>query len=237
MEMTSRISLRAADSVDHEVVRGLELEVGCCPAFDYLQSRDAELSRLPDADKNAIAGLLEGTEGRPLIGINLRPIGHMFTSGATETDLAAYTRKIEKRFEQRFAEGVLEYCRKSSMAPCFIFFPMNAIQFGLSDLLSAYRIQRILGAEVDFRVWEADASLDGVIALLRKLDVAITMRFHATIFALSQGCKVVGIDYRIGKRDKIAGLMEDVEQGEYCTRIDLLTKGWLADKLEELART
>ena len=113
---------------------------------------------------------------------------------------------------------------------------MNAIQFGSSDLLSAYRIKRLLGSDVDFRVWEADASLDGVIALLRRFDTAITMRFHAAIFALSQECKVVGIDYRIGKRDKIAGLMDDVGQGENCTRIDLLTEDWLANKLEELAK-
>ena len=61
------------------------------------------------------------------------------------------------------------------------------------------------------------------------------MRFHATIFAQSQNCKVIGIEYRIGKRDKIAGLMYDVGQGEYCTTIELLTEGWLANKPEELA--
>ena len=79
---------------------------------------------------------------------------------------------------------------------------MNAIQFGQCDLLSAYRIRRHLGSDVDFRVWQADASLDGVVSLLRRVEIAITMRFHATIFALSQECKVIGIDYRIGKRDK-----------------------------------
>jgi len=87
---------------------------------------------------------------------------------------------------------------------------------------------------VDFRVWQADASLDGVLALLRKFDIAITMRFHATIFALSQNCKVIGVDYRIGKKDKVAGLMDEFGQGENCARIDLLTDDWLAKKLEEL---
>jgi polysaccharide pyruvyl transferase WcaK-like protein len=48
---------------------------------------------------------------------------------------------------------------------------------------------------VDLRVWEADASLDGVIALLRRLDMVICMRFHATIFACQQR-RVIGIDYR-----------------------------------------
>ena len=113
---------------------------------------------------------------------------------------------------------------------------MNAIQFGSSDILSAYRLQRILGPGVDFRVWQADASLDGTVALLRRLDVAITMRFHATIFALSQNCKVIGVDYRIGKRDKVAELLDDAGQAENCARIDLLTADWLAQRLATLTR-
>jgi polysaccharide pyruvyl transferase WcaK-like protein len=113
---------------------------------------------------------------------------------------------------------------------------MNAIQFGMSDLLSAYRIQRKLGSAVDFRVWQADASLDGVLALLRRCDTTIAMRFHAAIFALSQNCKVIGIDYRIGKKDKVAGLLDDVGHGENCVRIDLLTEDWLAQKLSDLCQ-
>lgn len=235
LRMASQISLRSSDAVGHEVVQGLEYEVGHCPAFDYLQTRSSPLTRLPKSDGEDIDRLLENTEGRTIIGVNIRPIGHMYTVGATGTDVAAYTRSVEREFEKQFAEGIRKYSDTLETKPCFIFIPMNAIQFGQCDLQSAYRIQQILEPNVDFRTWEADASLDGVVALMRRIDIAITMRFHATIFALSQNCKVIGIDYRVGKKDKIAGLMDDVGQSENCTRIDLLTSGWLASRLEDLS--
>lgn len=234
VELAGQINVRTSDSAGHDVVSGLDLQVGRCPAFDYLASRDAELSRLPASERNAIEHLLAETEGRPVIGVNIRPIGHLHTIGAPDGDLEGYTRHIEDRFEKRMAAGMREFAQRSETKPCFVYFPMNAIQFGSSDILSAYRIRRALGPEVDFRVWQADASLDGVVALLRHVDIAITMRFHATIFALSQGCQVIGIDYRIGKRDKVAELLDDVGQGENCTRIDLLTSQWLAERLAAL---
>ena len=126
-----------------------------------------------------------------------------------------------------------QFHEKCRPAPCFIFFPMNAIQFGSSDLRSAYRIQRLLSEEIDFRVWQGDATLDGVLQLLRRVDVAITMRFHATIFALSQGKPVIGIDYRIGKLDKVGALLGDAGHSENCCRIDELTSDWLVGRLQE----
>lgn len=234
IEMADRITLRAADAAEHELVAGREFEVGLCPAFDYLESRGGALTRLPEVEATAIDRLLANTGGGPVIGINIRPIGYLYTHGAPDDDVAGFTRRTEAKFEQQLAEGLREYSERSASKPCFIFFPMNAIQFGMSDLRSAYRIQKLLGNAVDFRIWEADASLDGVLALIRRLDIAITMRFHATIFALSQQCKVIGIDYRIGKKDKVAGLLDDVGQGEHCARIDLLTSEWLVAKLEEL---
>ena len=114
-----------------------------------------------------------------------------------------------------------------------IFFPMNAIQFGMSDLKSAWRIMRHLKPGVDVRMWQADASLDGVVDLLRKMDVVIAMRFHAAIFALSQGCDVIGIDYVIGKKDKVNAVLTDAGKGENVCRIDDMRAPWLVDKLSE----
>jgi polysaccharide pyruvyl transferase WcaK-like protein len=88
---------------------------------------------------------------------------------------------------------------------------------------------------VDFRVWEADASLDGVVALLRRLDLVIAMRFHAAIFALSQQRRVIGIDYRVGERDKVGALLEDFGQSENCARIDQVTPEWVCGRLLALA--
>lgn len=234
IEMADRITLRAADAAEHELVADRDFEVGLCPAFDYLETRGPSLSRLPEVETAAIDKLLANTGGGPVIGINIRPIGYLYTHGAPDDDVAGFTRRTEAKFEEHLAKGLREYSERSASKPCFVFFPMNAIQFGMSDLRSAYRIQKLLGDTVDFRIWEADASLDGVLALIRRLDIAITMRFHAAIFALSQHCKVIGIDYRIGKKDKVAGLLDDVGQGEHCARIDLLTGEWLVAKLEEL---
>jgi polysaccharide pyruvyl transferase WcaK-like protein len=146
----------------------------------------------------------------------------------------SYTYEVETTFENEFAKALTEFNNSLTEKPVFVFFPMNAIQFGMSDLRSAHRILKHVGPDVDFRLWEADASLDGVVALIRRLDAVVSMRFHATIFALSQGCPVAGIDYRIGKRDKVAAVLSDAGHEEDCCRIDELTAPWLTEKLREL---
>ncbi len=57
------------------------------------------------------------------------------------------------------------------------------------------------------------------------------MRFHAAIFALSQGRRVIGLDYRPGKKDKVGSLLDELGNSENCTRIDLLTSDWLLGRL------
>jgi polysaccharide pyruvyl transferase WcaK-like protein len=226
-----RISVRTSSDAGARVVQGLDLELGRDPAFDYLETRRGTLTRLSEDDHRWIERLLRATEGRLRIGLNVRPIRHLFTAGVASHQRAAHTRFVERRFERRLAEGMQLFHARCAPPPCFVFFPMNAIQFGSSDLRSAYRLQRILAGTVDLRVWEADASLDGVLALLRSLDVVITMRFHATIFALAEKRRVIGIDYRIGKRDKVGDLLEDCGQSENCRRIDELTSEWLFERL------
>jgi polysaccharide pyruvyl transferase WcaK-like protein len=213
------------------VVRGLDPVIGRDPAFDYLETRPVELNRITDSERRWIDDLVQETSGRALVGINLRPIRHLYTVADSGQDPVEHTQYIESRFEDRLAEGMRQFDNASITRPCFVFFPMNAIQFGMSDLRSAYRISRRLGKDVDFRVWETDASIDGVVELLRRLDVVITMRFHATIFSLAQNRPVVGIDYRVGKRDKVAALLDDFDQSGNCTRIDLLSADWLCERL------
>ena len=235
VNMAMRISVRTSDDGRQGLVRGLNPEVSPDPAFDYIATRTAKLTRLPELDRRGIENLLQGTAGRLLVGVNLRPIRHLYTVGTSEQNRVEYTRFIESRFEQRFAEGLRQVDKASSAKPCFVFFPMNAIQFGLSDLRSAYRIKRLLGNNVEFRIWESDASLEGVVALLRRLDIVISMRFHATIFALAQGRPVIGIDYRIGTRDKVAALLSDVDQSINCSRIDEMSADWLFERLSALS--
>jgi polysaccharide pyruvyl transferase WcaK-like protein len=234
VELATRLAVRTADDGRQREVRDLEPEVGRDPAFEYLAARPAELTRLSHADRRWIDRLLDGTEGRPRIGVNIRPIRHLYTVGAGGADADAFTRATESRFEAQLAQALRRFHDEVEPKPCFVFYPMNAIQFGLSDLRSAYRIARCLRGNVEFRVWEGDASVDGVVALLRRLDIIVAMRFHATIFALAQERPVIGIDYRIGKRDKVASLLGDFEQNENCTRIDELTADWLCGRLRAL---
>lgn len=236
VRMAERISVRTSTDANHRLMKGLPVEVGRDPAFDYLATRGPELTRQRELDRQWIERLLRDTDGRPLIGVNLRPIRHLFTVGVAVGQRAEYTRLVETRFEAALAEGMRRFHLARAAAPCFVFFPMNAIQFGMSDLRSAYRLQRALGPDVDFRVWEADASLDGVVALLRRLDIVISMRFHATIFALAQRRRVIGIDYRVGERDKVGALLDDFGQSENCSRIDEMTSDWLFQRLSALAR-
>jgi polysaccharide pyruvyl transferase WcaK-like protein len=236
VRMARSITLRTRADNETRLVRHLDREVGHDPAFDYLATRPAVLTRLRDSDRNWLDVLLENAADTLTVGVNLRPIRPFFTEGVPAPRRLAHTRAVEQRFERQLAEGLREFSRTSNKPPRFIFFPMNAIQAGMSDLRSAYRLFRLLGGEIDFRVWEGDASLDGVISLLRRLDIVISMRFHATIFALSQGCRVIGVDYRIGERDKVAALLEDFGQADNCRRIDQLTADWLASRLSILSR-
>ena len=234
VKLADRISIRVRDDAGRAVIEGCEIEIGRDPAFDYLETRGEVLTRLPGHEPAEIDALLAGTEGRPLIGINVRPIGSLFTEAPEGRDPEEYTREVEDRFEREFAEGLNAYAQASGADPVFVFFPMNAIQFGMSDLRSAWRIMQHLAPGTDFRVWQADASLDGVVALLRRMDTVISMRFHGAIFALAQGRQVIGIDYRIGKRDKVAAVLADAGCEENCARIDELRAGWLAGKLTKL---
>ncbi|SLN75912.1 polysaccharide pyruvyl transferase family protein [Ruegeria meonggei] len=239
VKLADRITIRVRDDARREIIRGCDIEIGRDPAFDYLETRAETLTRLPIHEPAQIATLLAGTAGRPVIGINIRPIGHLFTPAEPGRDPAARTRAVEDRCERELALGLMDYARQTGTDPCFLFFPMNAVQFGMSDLRSAWRIMQHLEPGTDFRIWQADASLDGVVALLRRMDTVIAMRFHAAIFALSQGRPVIGIDYRIGKRDKVAAVLTDAGVEENCRRIDELRADWLSERLQAIcpART
>ncbi len=235
VRVAQRISVRTSADAGSALMRGLAPEIGRDPAFDYLATRGTRLTRLRAQDREWIERLLQDTRGRLLVAMNLRPIRHLFTVGGPARKRAEYTRLMETQCEQELAAGMHRFHLVCAVPPCFVFFPMNAIQFGMSDLRSAYRVKRLLHADVDFRTWQADAGLDGVVALLRRVNIVITMRFHATIFALAQQRRVIGIDYRVGQRDKVGDLLADFEQSENCRRIDEIEADWLCGRLSALA--
>ncbi len=234
INMADRITIRTRDDAARRLVKGCDLEIGRDPAFDYLETRGKSLSRLRAEEPGQINELLKDASGRRIIGVNIRPIGHAFTPPASSRDPVTYTAEVQDQFEQEFAAGLEAWAATQDSAPVFVFFPMNAIQFGMSDLRSAHRIGAHLKAQTDYRVWEADVSLDGAVALIRRCDAVVSMRFHATIFALSQNIPTLGIDYRIGKRDKVAAVLSDAGFPDNVIRIDQLDASWLIEKLTTL---
>ncbi len=234
VRLASSVSVRTSRDAEAAIMQGVPVQIGRDPAFDYLATRPEQLTRFPESDRRFAERLLEDTEGRLLIGINLRPIRHTYTVSNGGSDGADYTRAVVSGFEAAFARGLRRFHRSCARPPCFVFFTMNGIQFGSSDLRSAYRLKHLLGADVDFRVWEADPSLDAVVSVLRRMDAVVAMRFHGAIFALSQDRPLIGIDYRIGKDDKLHALLGDLGQSENCVRVDLFREEWLLGRLTKL---
>ena len=225
LESASRISVRTSASARHPLMAGLAADVGRDPAFDYLEERD-QLDRLPTGEVEAIDRLLAGTEKSLKIGINLRPTLDQWR------DLSDLTRDtVDPAFMEKLAEALVTFARSSKRSVTYVFFPMNAIQLGMSDLSAAYELGRALKGQVDLRVWEADASLDGVIHLLRRLNAAMAMRFHASIFAVTQKVPLIGLDYFAGAGGKVSELLADLGRPEDACTVGRFDPQWLIERL------
>ena len=206
-------------------MRSFAAEVGRDPAFDYLEQHKV-LDRLPEAEAAAVDALLDGTNGSLKIGINLRPTSDRWS------DLSDLSQdSVDPAYMIKLAEALTAYDRASKRPVTFIFFPMNAIQLGMSDLSAAYELQRAVKGSIDLRVWEADASLDGVVHLLRRLDAAIAMRFHASIFAVTQNLPLIGLDYFAGNGGKVSELLSDLGRPEDASTVARFTPEWLIERL------
>lgn len=225
-----RLSVRTSGAAKHPVLRRLAVETGRDPAFDYLESR-SRLTRLTEAEQASVERLLEGTEGRVLIGLNIRPIRHEWSKQGKD-----FSRDAEEGFNQRLSEAMVSVAAAASRPVTWVFFPMNPIQLGSSDLAAAWRLHRLVGGRADLRVWEADPDVDGVLHLLRRLDGAVAMRFHAAIFCLSQGVPTIGIDYYPGQGGKVEQLFHDFGLDGDVRRIDTADADWMRDRLARLAR-
>jgi polysaccharide pyruvyl transferase WcaK-like protein len=223
------LSVRTSGAARHPVLRGLEVQTGRDPAFDYLESR-GRLTRLTGTEQASVERLLEGTEGRVLIGLNIRPIRHEWSHQGKD-----FSRDAEEGFNLRLSEVMAAVSAAAPRPVTWVFFPMNPIQLGSSDLAAAWRLHRLVGARADLRVWEADPDVDGVLHLLRRLDGAVAMRFHAAIFCLSQGVPTIGIDYYPGQGGKVEQLFHDFGLGDDVRRIDTSDADWMRDRLARLA--
>jgi len=229
--LATSLSVRTSGAARQPELRGLDARVENDPAFTYLESRGPDLSALSmlrSRDRREVDSLLRGAENKFKVGINLRPMRHLW-SPRGETS----SRRAEAQCLEGIAEALALVGQK--IPTRYVFFPMNPIQLGGSDLLSAWQLHKLLGRDVDFQVWQGDPEIDGLLYLLRRLDAAVTMRFHACIFALSQGLPTLGIDYYPHAGGKVEELFADRALPGNVTRVDILEARWLADKLEGIA--
>jgi polysaccharide pyruvyl transferase WcaK-like protein len=104
----------------------------------------------------------------------------------------------------------------------------------MSDLSSAYRLQESVGPGTDYRIWEADPDVDGVLYLLRRVNAALAVRFHACIFAISQGVPTIGVDYYPGDGGKVSELMTDLGHMNDIRVMGEVTPEWLCERFAAL---
>jgi polysaccharide pyruvyl transferase WcaK-like protein len=220
-----RIAVRTSGAAQYPILEQIEVSTGQDPAFDYLATR-GELNRLVDRDRETADALLEDIEDHIIVGINLRPIRHL----RNHPD-EAYSRTLEERLFQHLAVAMTDYARLAPAPVTYVFFPMNLIQDGCSDLAAAWHLHRLLHKGLDLRIWEAAPDIDATLYLLRKLDMVLTTRFHACIFSLSQGLPTIGIDHDPGVGGNIEQLFRDRELVEDVRRLDEADIHFMVERL------
>ena len=227
--MASRISVRSEASARHRVMAGLRVEVSPDPAFDSLASR-TDLDRLPAADAAAIDDLLADTDGALTVGLNLRPTHDDWLSLPDLDDP-----QVDPELLAGLCRALVAFAEANERPVTYVYFPMNAIQLGMSDLTAACALRRVLPATVDLRVWQGDPSLDGVLHLLRQLDAVVAMRFHAAIFAESQGNAPIGIEFFPPPGGKITQLFAELGRPQDASTVAAFSSEWLVDRLHARA--
>jgi len=225
VQAADRITLRSPGTAQDPVLEQLKVGTGQDPAFDYLATR-GRLGRLAARERKRVDALLEGSEDHIIVGINMRPMQH-FSGSPSEP----YSRTMEERIFQHLAVAMTDYARLAPAPVTYIFFPMNLRQEGCSDLAAAWRLHRMLHRGLDLRIWEADPDIDTVLYLLRNLDMALAMRFHACIFAMSQGLPTIGIDYDTGTGGKVLQLFRDRELVEDVRRLNAADIHFMVERL------
>lgn len=230
-EMGSEIVVRSEETARHKVLVGLNPTVAKDPAFDYLKGH-AYLSRLPDQDQEQVRDLLAGTQGATLIGLNLRPTEDNWQGLAGPTGAL-----VDPAFLENLVTGLEQFAAQHAKPVTYVVFPMNALQLGMSDLSAAIEFKRAAAGRLDVRYWQADPSLDGVLHLIRKLDAIVAMRFHGTIFALSQKKPTLGIDYFPNPGGKVTQLLTDLRKKADASTVQSFTSDWLVKRLKTKFKT
>lgn len=204
----------------------VKVDKGPDPAFDYLSSRKL-LTKVSVIEMDSLTQLNINNSRRYKIAINLRPLWskYSFVAGLSLAELQdQYLEQIALCFEKMGSHFDVE----------FVYFPMNADQYGMSDLnMAALLIDKLHTKGLQMQVWRAEPGVDALLQFIRNMDCVVSMRFHGCIFGLSQNASnVVAIDYQVGKAGKVFDVMNDSGAGSKVIRVDEIS----AEKLEVLIK-
>lgn len=208
LKSADRVTARSIEDVDNvSMICDVDRSISRDPAFDYL-ALIPKIINISRESQESIDKILERKVGQKILALNIRPLWSRYgKSGSFNND--TFLLELVKVLQSFMARGYL-----------IVFFPMNADQFGFSDLEVAYELQELLNASTGFRVFETEPTINELIYLLRQVDLSICMRFHAAIFSLSQGIKTIGLDYDLNGKGKISHLFENLQNNLFVNIVD-----------------
>ena len=207
---------------DAELCRGLGRSpdmIGSDPAEDYVASGLWKGSETPtEAIERQV--ILEKAQGRPVVLWNLRPLSIKYSDGT-----ALHLADVQRRIREEIRLAV-----RSSSALHHVFFPMNADQYGSSDLDEVREVTDQCG-EVD--VVNRELGVGAVLELMSRAHAVVSMRFHGCVFATALGRPLVAIDYGIGAPQKVSRLMNRCGASDFCRTVDTVDAPWLMNRLRD----
>lgn len=223
-----KLLLRAANymsvrtSIDYMSASGLGRIPDCVsddPAEDYIHSGIWENSATQEELSDVQDIFSRSDQDNRFVAWNLRPLSWVYAEADTQLDLV-------QQAVRRHVAGAIR------ALPDFqhIFFPMNADQYGGSDLDEARRIRDEIQGDC-VRVLARELGVGAVLEFLSRADAVIAMRFHACVFGAALGRPIVAIDYGIGRDQKVTKFMRRIDQTDACCRVDLLTTEWLTNQI------
>jgi polysaccharide pyruvyl transferase WcaK-like protein/MoaA/NifB/PqqE/SkfB family radical SAM enzyme len=196
LKASTNTTVRTGEDQKVALSLGIDAQKTKDPAFDYLNFRKKDGSK-PHQSLDSIIN----TE-KDLWIINLRPLWKKYSKN--NTNLA----EIEDNLLKSIAHTLFHFRENKR----FVFMPMNADQFGFSDLEIAYKLEGLLKSisqDIDFKIWEYEPDINNCQILLKKAELTISMRFHGCIFSISNNIPTIGLDYSTSKKGKVYSLFED----------------------------
>lgn len=221
LKSASLMTVRTENDYKNVKERGLNVVKTHDPAFNYLNQ--LELNNFtPDS---TLENLIN-TEKEIWV-INLRPLWAKYSNGNDELKI------IENNVIDSIANIIIENQKNKR----FIFMPMNADQFGFSDLEIAFKLEKrikLLSNHIDFKIWEYEPDINNCIYLLKKAKLTISMRFHGCIFSLASRIPTIGIDYSTSEKGKVYSLFKDFEMENYVINIKDISSRRLSEKINKV---